>query len=947
VASLTLKLLGHPEVELDGIPTGAELLRYQKAFALLVYLVLTGRPQSRQHLAELLWPELDESQGLSYLRGRAGLTPLRARLGAFLQVDRQTIAFDPSGDTRLDVAQFRALLGREASLDQLEEAVALYRDDFCGGFLPEGVSPEYEMWLFRWREQLRQQQMAALEQLLAGYSRWREYERALAHAERLLRMDPWLEGTHRWIMSLYAWQGQPERATAQYEHCRELLQAELGVEPTAATRQLHRDILQGALPRPRPIPYLAPSAPPHFVPREAALATLLAQLQPGTGLALVGMGGVGKSTLAAALARAARHRFPDGILWAHPEHTPAEQNLLTWSKFYDFDLGGLSSLDALQAAWRGITAGRRILVVLDGVTHADTARPLLPHGDGCALLLTTRDQDVAAALNARPFALEPLDTLAGCRLIEAILGERAVAESEAGSAICGLLEGLPLALEILAQRMRSRPQPTLQQVLERLQQIRSRLDLLAVGDRAVRASFELSWQMLDPPLQELFAALALFAGRPFHPDAVAALTGEPEAAWRLADLAALSLVQDAGGDYCRQHALLADFALEKLPAVGLDEATLERRLAAFYAAFVADHHAGYPSLVQEWANILAAMHMAHRHRDWQRLYETGRQMTDAWFRRARYTQAREAYRLSYDAARMLEDDEAVAQTLLDWGRACIEQGDYAEAQEHLDESLRLFVEHVGDPLRAAGVTVTLGQLSVELSRFEQAERLLLEAGRVFEQAEEPARLAKVQYWHADLAYRRNEFDRAQALCEAAAAHLEGEDLLLALNQLANIHITQARLDEAEQCLLRAQTLGEQLQDKAYLAVVDHMLGRVYLRQPDFERARSNLARCLEAFRQMGDRKSEAYVLYDLSLIAEQQADYARGIELAQECLDIFTQFDDTYNVMNTLVYLGDVYHAQKEDDQAGSSWRHALRLAESLGNRRYAAALQQRLDELR
>jgi tetratricopeptide (TPR) repeat protein len=254
---------------------------------------------------------------------------------------------------------------------------------------------------------------------------------------------------------------------------------------------------------------------------------------------------------------------------------------------------------------------------------------------------------------------------------------------------------------------------------------------------------------------------------------------------------------------------------------------------------------------------------------------------------------------------------------------------------------------VGDPLRAAGVTVTLGQLSVELSRFEQAERLLLEAGRVFEQAEEPARLAKVQYWHADLAYRRNEFDRAQALCEAAAAHLEGEDLLLALNQLANIHITQARLDEAEQCLLRAQTLGEQLQDKAYLAVVDHMLGRVYLRQPDFERARSNLARCLEAFRQMGDRKSEAYVLYDLSLIAEQQADYARGIELAQECLDIFTQFDDTYNVMNTLVYLGDVYHAQKEDDQAGSSWRHALRLAESLGNRRYAAALQQRLDELR
>ncbi|MDT8307106.1 MAG: BTAD domain-containing putative transcriptional regulator, partial [Anaerolineae bacterium] len=256
MARLNLKLLGHPEIQVDGVEAGADLLRYQKTFALLVYLVVTDQPQSRQHLAELLWPELDESQGLAYLRGRAGLTPLRARLGDFFQVDRQTIAFDRSGDYSLDLEQFQTLLGRERSLEELEEAVALYREDFCSGFLPDGVSPEFEMWLFRWREQLRQQQMSALEQLIAGYSRWREYERALAHAERLLRMDPWLEGTHRWIMSLYAWQGQPERATAQYEQCCELLHAELGVEPTAETRQLHRDILQGELPPPRPIPFL-------------------------------------------------------------------------------------------------------------------------------------------------------------------------------------------------------------------------------------------------------------------------------------------------------------------------------------------------------------------------------------------------------------------------------------------------------------------------------------------------------------------------------------------------------------------------------------------------------------------------------------------------------------------------------------------------------------------
>jgi DNA-binding SARP family transcriptional activator len=943
VTRLNIRLLGYPQVELDGVALGDELLRYQKAFSLLLYLALSGQPQSRLQLAELLWPDLDEQQGLAYLRGRAGLTPLRKQLGSFLQIERQSIAFDGSGDYGLDVAQFQALLGEAASLEQLEEAVALYRDDFCSGFLPDGVSAEFELWLYRWREQLRQQQMAALEQLVAGYSRWRDYERALSHAERLLRMDPWLEATHRWIMSLYAWQGQKERALAQYAICRELLQEELGVDPAEETRQLQETILQGTLAPPRPVPFLAPALPPHYVPREETLAALLERLQPGACLALVGMGGVGKSTLAAALARAARYRFPGGVLWASAELSPAEEILLTWAKFFDFDLSGLTSLDAMHTAWRGIAAERRLLVVLDGVADAGRLRPLLPHSPGSAVLLTTRDRDVAAALHAGPFELAPLDTETGFRLMEAILGERALEETEAGAAISTLLEGLPLALEILAQRMRSRPQPTLQQVLTRLQQIRSRLDLLEVGDRAVRTSFELSWQMLPAPLQQLFAALALFGGRPFHPRAVEAIAAEPEAAWRLADLAALSLVQQAGDDYYRQHALLADYAREKLGALSLDEAALEQRLLAYYDQFVGEHHRDYAALAQEWGNIQAALEAAHRRRNWQRVYDLGRQMTGAWFLQARYSLAREAYRFSYDAARMLEDDEGIAETLLDWGRACIEQGDYPEAQEHLEESLRLFETHVGDPLRAADVRLALGRVALEVSQLDQAETWLLEAQRSFEEAGDQQRLAKVLYRHASVAYRRNEFGRAQELSEAAIVHLHGKDMLPALELLSSIHINLGHLDEAEKHLVQMQMICDQLQHKAYMTVVDGKLGKLYLSRLNLEQAALHFGRRRDQLRQMGDRKSEAYALYELSLVAEQQAEYARGINLANESLDIFMLFDDSYNVMNTLVHLGDLYKAQHEDDQAQHCWLRSYELAESLGNRRYVEVLQQRL----
>jgi tetratricopeptide (TPR) repeat protein len=117
-------------------------------------------------------------------------------------------------------------------------------------------------------------------------------------------------------------------------------------------------------------------------------------------------------------------------------------------------------------------------------------------------------------------------------------------------------------------------------------------------------------------------------------------------------------------------------------------------------------------------------------------------MTGAWFLQARYSLAREAYRLSYDAARMLEDDEGIAETLLDWGRACIEQGDYPEAQEHLEESLRLFETHAGDPLRAADVRLALGRVAVEVSQFDQAESWLLEAQQVFEEGGDQQRLAR-------------------------------------------------------------------------------------------------------------------------------------------------------------------------------------------------------------
>jgi tetratricopeptide (TPR) repeat protein len=205
----------------------------------------------------------------------------------------------------------------------------------------------------------------------------------------------------------------------------------------------------------------------------------------------------------------------------------------------------------------------------------------------------------------------------------------------------------------------------------------------------------------------------------------------------------------------------------------------------------------------------------------------------------------------------------------------------------------------------------------------------------------------VNYRRASLAYRQNDFERAHRLCAAAAERLQGEELLLALNLLADVHMKQGQLDEAEHYLLQAQALCERLQNKAYMAVVEGQFGRLYLGKQELEQAAWHRERSLAQFRQMGDRKNEAYALYDLSLIAEQEADYARGLDLAGKSLEIFTLVGDTFNVMNTLLHRGDLYRAQDEKARAEKSWCRALELAQSLGNTRFAEALQQRLEQLR
>jgi WD40 repeat protein/DNA-binding SARP family transcriptional activator len=507
LGAFALSIGGQP---VRGFPT-------EKARALLAYLALEGeRPHTRALLAALLWPDISETAALTNLRNTA--SRLRSTLDAaapglataLLISTRQSFQLD-AALLHVDGVTFERLLAEtaahphtalhacDACLERLAEAVGLYRGELLAGF---GLAdaPAFEEWLVLRREVLRRQFTDALQALASAHEQRGDYERAHKNATRLLSEDPYREEAHRQVMRLLALRGLPHQALAQYAACQRLLQNELGVEPDAQTTALFEQIKRGKETRDTradvsasgaafPIanrassPLVSPSlqdwgempAVDMFAGRAPEQATLARWLvdERCRLIVVLGIGGVGKTTLAAWSARANALHF-GAVIWRSLLNAPPPVELL---RDLLQTLGADSAhalpdnLDALVRLLLALLRERRCLVVLDNAESilqpgADSGalRPgyegygyLLQQLGGSAhqscLLLTSREQPlslerlVGHTPAVRLLTLGGLDVEAG----HALLQQHGLAAS--GNDAVALVEqysGNPLALQIVA-----------------------------------------------------------------------------------------------------------------------------------------------------------------------------------------------------------------------------------------------------------------------------------------------------------------------------------------------------------------------------------------------------------------------------------------------------------------------------------------------------------------
>ncbi|MEV0390021.1 tetratricopeptide repeat protein [Nonomuraea sp. NPDC050643] len=418
---------------------------------------------------------------------------------------------------------------------------------------------------------------------------------ALPHVQDLAVSTPYEEPLQARLIRLLAATGRRAEGLRWFEKIRRRLAEELGVDPSDELRAAHAQVLQddhvpvrqdagpgssrsGRPATARPAAAELPMDVATFTGRTCEVERLCRLLTADHGdlptvTAISGGSGIGKSALAIHVAHQVAHRYPDGQLYINMHGSTPYTRPVSPATALARLLRSLGMNDELipveteEAAGqlRSLTAGKRLLIVLDNASDAGQIRHLLPGHAASAVLVTSRKviTELDGATHLRLDFLPEADSLT---LFSRLIGhDRVRAEAGAAQDVVRRCGHLPLAVCIAAARLNARPAWRVQTLADRLATDRDRLAELHVGDRAIQASFAVSYDELDAEQALLFRRLGLLANRDTGVSVVAALAGLPErrAEKLLDDLVDLHMVENHVAGRYRMHDLLRQFAYER------------------------------------------------------------------------------------------------------------------------------------------------------------------------------------------------------------------------------------------------------------------------------------------------------------------------------------------------------------------------------------------------
>lgn len=625
-------------------------------------------------------------------------------------------------------------------------------------------------------------------------------------------------------------------------------------------------------------------APPrHFVGRQRELEALrLARERQGPSVAvLTGPAGVGKTALARRWAHEARAGFPDGLiesdLGGFGDTPPPDPSEVLGSFLRALGLAAArvpATLAEQVALYRTWTADRALLLLLHDAVSAAQVRVLLPAGPGSATLVTSRRHLQGLLAEGAAFVqVGPLEVDDSVRLLAESVGHpRVHGEQEHAAAIAQLCGGLPVALNVVASRLVTRPHLTLSRLAEELRLDSVRLARLETGDGlSVRSTFDTSYQSLEPAAAMLYRRLSADPGRELGVQAIGNIVRgmgtEEDAAILIDVLVGASLLQEIAEDTFRFHDLVRLhaarlFESEEQPEIrrGIVLGQLEWHLAAARNAdrvitpyrrvriyqsnasltgvpeFV-ERSAALAWLEQELITLVTTANKAFQLGYYELTWHVSDALWSLFLYSKHYSDRRRLDELGVRAAREWHDPAAEAEMLKRLGRSCTTAGEFDAAYGHFVQAMSLWGE--------------LGDKRGETDTREMIAALHRDSGRPAEAVAE---------FEAVLAANRRLAD---------ARHVG-----MTLISLGSLLPEVGRAPEAVERLAEAREIFNRLSDvDPYNAArVDIALAAAYLAAGDAAGSETAALRGLEGMRRLGSGYEEGQALEVLLALAHERGD---------------------------------------------------------------------------
>ena len=701
-----------------------------------------------------------------------------------------------------------------------------------------------------------------------------------------------------------------------------------------------------------------PAQPTALLGREAEVATARALIeQEGVRIVtLTGPGGTGKTRLGLQVGAELVESFADGV-WFVPLAAITDPNLLAPAIGQAIGVREIPGEPLLRIIQEYLVK-KHALLLLDNFEHLTAAAPavsaLLAACPRVQVLVTSREP--LRITGERELPVPPLSLpdsrqvsgLSPAALLEypairlfveraqAVKSDFSLSEGNAAdvAAICRRLDGLPLAIELAAARVRVLPPG---QLLTRLDQ---RLKVLTGGSRdlparqqTLRAAIEWSHDLLDPDEQTLFARLAVFSGGCTFEAGEAVCNPSSELALDVLDgldsLTQKSLLRpEDGADGESRFTMLEtirEYGLERLDATG-DAETVHRSHAEYFLTLAETAEPKLTSSEQvAWLNQLGAEHDNFRAAlGWLDQVDEAElrlrfvaALWRFWWMRGHLTEGRGWLERALTNAENLRSD-VLAQALSGAGILAESQGDYEQAITLHEKALALW-RQLGNRLGIASSLTNLGIVADSFGDYDRATDFHTQALTIWREVGDDVGMASSLNELGTLATNRGDYEVAEDLLNQSLAlcRKSGDASAIGsvLESLGILSFYREDFERAVRFHEEGLTVWRELHDARMIAPTLVNLGEAVQYQGGLEEAEASYQEALSLFRELGDKGGTAFALAHLGKVGLARNDADRAKSMFTESLVLRAQVGEKLSIVESLEGLAQVVCAQGEAAQ--------------------------------